>query len=160
MGSTGDRRILGAVLRRRWRRTNPEADDVTDRILLEVPARPASLALVRLQVGGIAALNGDLVTDVEDLQLAADELCLTLMPDGETAARLAVEVEWDQEQLTVRCRLFGGDAQRRGSELDEFLPGIVDQILDALVDEHGAEVEGDHRVLWIRRRRAAGPRGG
>jgi hypothetical protein len=50
---------------------------VTDEIGLEIPARADLLQLVRLTAGVVAARASLGLDDVEDLRLAAEELCLS-----------------------------------------------------------------------------------
>jgi anti-sigma regulatory factor (Ser/Thr protein kinase) len=124
---------------------------------LEVPARAEVLSLVRLQVGAAAALTGASLPDVEDLQLATEELCLSLLPlDGHPEGRLTVEVEWDDEAVLVRCAVDRATAARAGAravEDDDLPEGVVERILDALVDEHGTLTEDGRLVAWLRARR-------
>jgi hypothetical protein len=129
---------------------------MSDVLRLELPARGEVLSLVRLSVGGAAAMTGATVAEIEDLQLATEELCLSLLPpesiDGD---RLAVEVEWDDASVSVRCSVASTHRERQVDDADDALPaGVVDRILDALVEEHGTEVEGDRIVAWLRVRRA------
>lgn len=127
-----------------------------DRLRLEVPARPFALTLVRLEVGGVAALTGSLVTEVEDLQLATEELCLGLFGPAGTDGQLVVELEWDDDWILVRCSLLGGgESIGAGLHEDELPPGVVDRILESLVDEHGSEVEDGRAVRWLRKRRVS-----
>jgi hypothetical protein len=129
---------------------------VSDIVRLEVPARAEVLSLVRLQVGAVAALTGALVTAVEDIQLATEELCLTLLPlDGHGNGRLFVEVEWDDAAVLVRCAVDGANAEADvDADADDALPAdVVERILDALVDEHGTTVEDGRLVRWLRARR-------
>ncbi len=130
-----------------------------DRLRLEVPARPYALSLIRLEVGGVAALTGALVTEVEDLQLATDELCLSLFGSDGVAGQLVVELEWDAEGVVVRCSLDTPTAIAPPlGEADALPEGVVDRILDALVDEHGTTTEGGRQVRWLRKRRGTTPR--
>ena len=125
-----------------------------DQLRLEVPARPFALSLVRLEVSGVAALAGALVTEVEDLQLATEELCLGLLGPEGSNGRLVVELDWDDQEVLIRCSLIGGSSPVGSSHEDDALPeGVVDRILDSLVDEHGTSIEGDRSVRWLRKRR-------
>ena len=133
---------------------------MSEMLRLEVPARAEVLSLVRLQVGAVAALTGASLPDVEDLQLATEELCLSLLPlDGHPEDRLTVEVEWDDEAVLVRCSVDRETATSgaRAIEDDDLPEGVVERILDALVDEHGTLVEGTRVVAWLRTRRIPPP---
>jgi hypothetical protein len=129
---------------------------VSDVLRLDVPARAELLPIVRLGVGGAAALIEASVTELEDLQLATEELCLTLLPsDAVAGERLSLEVEWDEASVLVRCIVASTlHERRRAEDADDALPaGVVDRILDALVEEHGTSVDGDYVVAWLRMRR-------
>lgn len=129
---------------------------MSEMLRLEVPARAEVLSLVRLQVGAVAALTGASLPDVEDLQLATEELCLSLLPlDGHPEGRLTVEVEWDDEAVLVRCSVDRETATSgaRAIEDDDLPEGVVERILDALVDEHGTLTEDGRLVAWLRARR-------
>jgi hypothetical protein len=135
---------------------------MSDVLRLEVPARAEALSLVRLCVAGAAAMTGAMVAEIEDLQLATEELCLSLLPNEPAGEdRLAVEVEWDDASVLVRCRVAVDLAERRREQdASDALPaGIVDRILDALVEEHGTSVVGDDVVAWLRVRRGPSPEG-
>jgi anti-sigma regulatory factor (Ser/Thr protein kinase) len=134
---------------------------LSESLRLELPARPEVLSLVRLQVGGVAAMLGMGLGEIEDLQLGTEELCLSRLPlEGRLDGRLVVEVEWDGESVSVRCTADGASSGRPPAafEGDDALPeGVSDQILDALVDEHGTLVEGTRVVAWLRTRRIPPP---
>ena len=121
---------------------------------LELPARPEVLSLVRLQVGGVVAMLGTSLGEMEDLQLATEELCLSRLPlEGGLDGRLVVDIEWDDESVQVRCSTDGvpTGSIARGFEGEDPLPeGVSDQILEALVDEHGITVEDGRVVAWLR----------
>jgi sporulation protein YlmC with PRC-barrel domain len=123
---------------------------------LELPARPEMLSLVRLQVGGVVTMLGLSLGEMEDLQLATEELCLSrLLLEGEPDGRLIVEIEWNDNTVQVRCSLDGASRglQADTAEGDDPLPaGVSDLILEALVDEHGTSVEGAQEIAWLRTR--------
>jgi hypothetical protein len=137
----------------------------TDEIELEIPARADLLQLVRLTAGVVAARAGLGLDDVEDLRLAADELCLSLLgPTGDAPGRLALRYGWDDEMIEITCTLVTNGASD-GEEAEAGPAGHVEgqdqglvqalssQILDALVDEHGESgAEGAPRA-WLRMRR-------
>ena len=130
---------------------------VTEQIELILPAQPEFLFLARLHVGGVASRMAMTIAEIEDLQLAVEELCLTLLgPNGPYEGRLRFDVRWDSELIEVRCQLTEApalDASGAG-DLSAGLPhSLSERILDALVDEHGASVENGARVAWLRKRR-------
>ena len=125
---------------------------MSDTLRLEVPAHPEFLSFVRLTVGGVATMNGALLDEIEDLQLATEELCLQLLPeDHGPAGPLLLEVEWTDTNVHVRCSVDGTLNPSTDDVADEDLPpGAVARILDLLVEEHGLEVEEGRTVSWLR----------
>lgn len=131
--------------------------DLNDSVALTIPAAPEFLQLVRLHVGAVGARIDMTVEEIEDLHLAVEELCLSLLsPNGGSDGRLVVDVGWDATSLEVTCTLVGGDGADRpiGSSA---LPGdLSKRILDALVDEHGSSLDGGAPTVWLRKRRRQG----
>ncbi|HLK44438.1 MAG TPA: hypothetical protein VKT18_00555 [Acidimicrobiales bacterium] len=122
----------------------------TEHTELAIPAWPDFLFLVRLHVGAVASRMDMTVQEIEDLHLAVDELCLSLLGPAEPPrGRLEVSVTWDDEALDVRCRLSGNDSATAA------LDPIAGRILTALVDEHGLTADEGAPVAWLRKRREA-----
>ncbi len=118
-------------------------------VQLDVAADPTHLSLPRLLIGYVAASLDMTVDHVEDLQLALDELCVLVMADAATArTRLTVRVEWDERELRVEIGSHGESVGplHSGAELTAF----SQQILDALVDEHGVSVRDGDSFRWLR----------
>ena len=157
-----------------------------DHIELSAPARPDSLQLVRLAAGFVAA-RADLVYDeVQDLRLAIDELCSTLLdPHGDPDLRLFLRCAWDEHCIEVTCTVSdagsvdgsdmvpdpwaswdGGSTGSIGAveAVDARFDwsgdgaGLSRQILTALVDQHGVVTGGGRRVGWLRKQRMGAPR--
>jgi hypothetical protein len=107
-----------------------------NRVTLEVPARTDHLHLLRLNVAAIAGVAFG-VDEVEDVKIAVEELAAALVGVEGADAILHVDVVFDGGLLTVSGRrlMHGAEAV----ELDEFVPTI----LDALVDEYAFESTGD-----------------
>lgn len=137
-------------------------------IELSIPAQPVLLQLVRL-TAGVVASRADLdLDDVEDLRLAVDELCLSLIGPAGTSGRLLLRYRWEEEAIEVSCTLVADEGESAGSETGGGRPDrgaqvlgqaeylrqeLSSQILDALVDEHG-EVDSDGSTqAWLRMRR-------
>ncbi len=141
----------------------------TDHIDLSIPARAEFLSLARLAAGVVGARADLGLDDVEDLRLGVEELCLFLVgPSGNAPGRLALRYGWDGERIEITCSLGsdapGGAASDEGNApINALHPGDSDdrgvqqelstQILDALVDEHGASHEGDVHRAWLTMRR-------
>jgi serine/threonine-protein kinase RsbW len=127
------------------------------RIELTLPARTDFFYLVRLHVAAVASRIDMTLEDVEDLHLAAEELCMSLLSLSPSAPdRLAVEIAWDPTVIAITCRLIGeADLGRpTGAWTNEGFPELLStRILDALVDEHGVTMDGDQPTTWLRKRR-------
>lgn len=126
---------------------------------LVVPGVPEYLSLVRLNTGSIATRMELTLDELEDLQLAVEELCLSVLGHsgaGALAGRLHVRVEWGNDAVEVRCRLEATSARAADAPPPDAggLPeSLSRQILDALVDEHGVALDGGTTVAWLRKRR-------
>jgi len=134
---------------------------------LSIAAQPVLLHLVRMTAGVVAARANLDLDDVEDLRLAVDELCLTVMGPTGTGGRLRLRFQWDAEMVEISCTLepdpaAGGvredpDSQRRPGEApgpaERVRQELSTQILDALVDEHEANEHNGRPHAWLRMRR-------
>lgn len=118
---------------------------------LTIPVESDLVVLARLTAATVASRVGFDVEEVEDLRLAVDELCVSIV-NGAGVGRLnltfigddgSVEVVGVLDQPAVEpVQLDGGY-----SEHDLSL-----RILDALVDEHGEENGNGQRRVWLRKR--------
>jgi hypothetical protein len=135
-------------------------------IELSVPATPELLYLIRFHVGAAAAHADMRLEAVEDLQLAVDELCLSLLNHvGSDDRRLKVAVTWTPSTVEVVCTVdtdlvsTNGKAHRLGPR--SALPADLSaRVLDALVDEHGTFSEPGCHGAWLRKRQVmTGQRG-
>jgi hypothetical protein len=130
---------------------------VTEYIELAVPASPEHLSLVRLTTGSVAARLDLTLDELEDLQLAVDELCLILLGrvpgDG---LHLVVRLEWSTADVEVRCSI-PATPREPGGALDDPSPGTTEalsrQLLEALVDEHGVAQGATSITAWLKKRR-------
>lgn len=107
-----------------------------NRVTLSLPARTDHLHLLRLNVAAIAGSSFG-IDEVEDAKIAVEELAAALVRVEGADPILHVEVMSDERQLTVTGRrsLQG----QRPSELDEFVPTI----LEAIVDRYSFDAVGD-----------------
>jgi serine/threonine-protein kinase RsbW len=119
------------------------------------PARDDLVVLARLVASAISARVGFDIEELEDLRLAVGELCLLALQGSDARhGDLRLEYSLSAESLDISCTL-GGAAPARGSrgadgaEADE----LSEQILSALVDEHGREEEDGLVRAWLRKRR-------
>lgn len=128
---------------------------VGDRIELTFPARGDLIVLARLVTSAVSARAGFDIEELEDLRLAVGELCLLTLEgsDGEMGD-LRLELTVLGDAIGVECTLAGAAAAAVGpsSEGDETAQ-LSQQILDALVDEHGRERQDGSVRAWLRKRR-------
>jgi hypothetical protein len=135
---------------------------VAEHVALTVPATPDYLSLARLHVGELASRRDVDVEQLELLQLAVEELCLSLIrPRASAQSRLHLDFEWDRDSVGVRCRLSNplpapGAVTLEGRE--ERAELLSRRLLDALVDEHGSSLEEDEPSAWLRHNWGASPR--
>ncbi len=133
----------------------PEPDTFCegDRVELTFPARGDWVVLARLVSSAISARTGFDVEELEDLRLAVGELCLVALQGSDARhGELRVEFVGTRETLDISCTLVGAgpDATlHTGAEAQQ----LSEQILAALVDEHGRAQEDGQVRAWLRKRR-------
>jgi serine/threonine-protein kinase RsbW len=125
-----------------------------DRIELTFPARGDLIVLARLVTSAISARAGFDIEELEDLRLAVGELCLlTLQGHDSRYGDLRLELSVLDDAIGVQCTLEhaapGGETQPDEDESSL----LSQQILDALVDEHGRESQDGSVRAWLRKRR-------
>ena len=125
-----------------------------DRIELTFPARGDLIVLARLVTSAISAKAGFDIEELEDLRLAVGELCLlTLQGHDARYGDLRLELSVLDDAIGIQCTLEhaapGGETQP-----DEDESALLSQqILDALVDEHGRESQDGSVRTWLRKQR-------
>lgn len=129
-------------------------DRATDTVSVDlaIPVQADLVVLARLAAATVASRAGFGVEDIEDLRLAVEELCLSLVGSHDDG-RLHLTYECDGDAITVSCWYEAGKASpgSRGGEADD----LSMRILDALVDDHGHELGDDRPSAWLRKRRSA-----
>jgi serine/threonine-protein kinase RsbW len=126
---------------------------VNEHVELTIPARPEFLSLVRLSVGAAASRLDMTIDEIDDLQLAVEELCIALFTSSDhEVSRLTTTITADHEVVEVVCRLDGATTTPViGAVL---LPDSLSRkILDALVDEHTLGADGGAPTASLRKRR-------
>ncbi len=122
-----------------------------DVIELTIPVRTDLVVLARLTAATLASRVGFDVEEIEDLRLAVEELCLSLVRNGDDGRlRLRYTREGD-DGIAIACT-FEAAPGRGLRELP--VDDLSIRILDALVDEHGRSSEGGHKRAWLRKRRS------
>jgi serine/threonine-protein kinase RsbW len=127
-----------------------------DRIQLRFPARGDLIVLARLVTSAIPARAGFDIEELEDLRLAVGELCLlTLQGSDARSGDLCLELTVLDDAISVVSTLGRATPADADSELfdPEELSKLSEQILDALVDEHGRESQDGSVRAWLRKRR-------
>jgi serine/threonine-protein kinase RsbW len=136
-----------------------DASDVLaagDRIELRFPARGDLIVLARLVTSAISARAGFDIEELEDLRLAVGELCLlTLQGNDARFGDLWLELTVLGDAIGVVCTLERAAPGTPGPEAEEAdeSAALSEQILDALVDEHGRESQDGSVRAWLRKRR-------
>jgi serine/threonine-protein kinase RsbW len=124
-----------------------------DRIELKVPARGDLIVLARLVTSAISARAGFDIEELEDLRLAVGELCLLTMQGHDARyGDLCLELNVLDDAIAIDCTLKGAAPGDGGPDEDESAR-LSEQILDALVDEHGRESQDGSARAWLRKRR-------
>jgi serine/threonine-protein kinase RsbW len=128
-----------------------------DRVELRFPARGDLIVLARLVTSAISARAGFDIEELEDLRLAVGELCLlTLEGSDAQSGDLCLELRVLDASISVTATLARATAATTdtsdGVEGEESAR-LSQQILDALVDEHGREGQDGQVRAWMRKRR-------
>lgn len=133
----------------------PDSLRTGDRIELKFPARGDLIVLARLVTSAISARAGFDIEELEDLRLAVGELCLlTLQGSDANSGDLCLELTVLDDAIGVASTLERATAFADPSGLDgEESAQLSQQILDALVDEHGRESYDGNVRAWLQKRR-------
>lgn len=126
---------------------------MTDIVELSFPVMADLVVLARLAASTVATRAGFDVEEIEDLKLAVDELCVSLVHER-TNGTLALRFTQDEDTVEVSCTyqpILGGRVEEQSVPLTE---GLSERILDALVDEHGNDHRDGLPRAWLRKRRA------
>lgn len=134
--------------------SSPAGPAGTVLVELSIPVQADLVVLARLTAATVSGRAGFGVEDIEDLRLAVEELCLSIVHDGREG-RLHLTFECEPDVVTVSCRFDPppGGAARDGGETDD----LSLRILDALVDEHGRGTQDGRPSGWLRKRRMLSP---
>jgi hypothetical protein len=134
---------------------------VYNRVELSLPADPQMLFLARMTAAAVAARAEMSYDQVEDLRLAIDELCIALLGSPPGTGQIALLFQWDAIGTldVVGTLVPEGGPSGNGKEPEPERTGtplsfeLSQRILDALVDDHGADVIGGVHRAWLRIRR-------
>lgn len=138
--------------------TQPEEhEDLVDRVEMTLPARPDLLFLARMTAAAVASRSDFGYDRIEDLRLALDELCLTLLEGRPEDARMHLQFRWGDDAIEVVASIEEGPPDRRDSpKMLVVAPKpneLSERLLDALVDAHGFDHRGRTASSWLRMRK-------
>jgi hypothetical protein len=131
--------------------TEPKTSTIS--VDLSIPVQADLVVLARLAAATLAGRAGFGVEDIEDLRLAVEELCLSLV-QGREDGRLHLSYEWEGDAIEVAC--WYEDDHSASSARRTAADDLSLKILDALVDEHGRGLRDGRVGAWLRKRRSDG----
>ena len=120
-------------------------------VRLAVPALPEFLRLARLTAAGLASRLGFTYDEVEDLRIAIDELCFSLVGTRGRPGVLALTYTMLPEGLVVEGTGVFEDA----ADVHPTLSPLSQQILQAVVDEHELAMDRDGPRFRLLKRHSA-----
>jgi hypothetical protein len=125
-----------------------------DRIELRFPARGDLIVLARLVTSAVSARAGFDIEELEDLRLAVGELCLlTLHGSDGRHGDLRLELMVLGDAIGIDCTLERAAVASAPEPEGDEAARLSEQILGALVDEHGRESQDGSVRAWLRKRR-------
>jgi anti-sigma regulatory factor (Ser/Thr protein kinase) len=126
---------------------------MSDVVELSFPVGSDLVVLARFTAATVASRGGFDVEQIEDLRLAVDELCVSLIR-GTSGGRMTLTFDGDDDRIEVTCVLVpDGDDRGITVDSDAALAHLSTQILDSLVDEHGSGEQDGQSRAWLRKRR-------
>jgi anti-sigma regulatory factor (Ser/Thr protein kinase) len=117
-------------------------------VRLEVPASPEFLRLARITAAGVASRLGFSYDEVEDLRIAIDELCYSLVGSRGRSGKVSLRYYMLPDGLAVE----GTGRFDDGFERDPALSPLSRQILHAVTDECGLSATPEGPVFRILKR--------
>jgi hypothetical protein len=126
----------------------PRVEDDNDEVCLLVPPRSTHLRAVRLvaaEAGGQAGFDS---AELDDLRIAVDELCNTLM--DATDQRLLLRLLVKDGRVIVR-----GSARKRRGAATPRLANVSELIVDGVTDHYALGVDGDQMSFVVLKHAAA-----
>ncbi len=108
-------------------------------VRLSIPASPEFLRLARLAAAGLASRMGFTYDEVEDLRIAIDELCFSLVGNAGRPGTIVLRYWMEDDALVVE----GVGQFEDGMGTSPVLSPLSQQILQAVVDEHELTIGPD-----------------
>jgi hypothetical protein len=132
----------------------PHVIDVAgEEVRLTMPATPELLRVARLTAAGLASRLGFSFDEIEDVKIAVDELCFTLVGNKGRTGTLTVVYRLADDELRIDGE---GRFSGNGSEPAPAPSDLSAQILAAVVDEHSVTRDGDTVRFHLVKRRSNG----
>ena len=117
-----------------------------------MPAAPEFLRISRIMAAGVASRVGFTLDEVEDLRIAIDELCFSLVGSRGRTGTITLRYLLDHDQLSVQ----GTGRFTDGDGAEPVLSALSRQILAAVVDECDVSLGVDGPTFrLVKRRRTA-----
>ncbi len=126
---------------------------MSDVVELVIPVNADLVVLARMTAATVASRANFDIEEVEDLRLAVNELCISLV-QGSSDGRLELRFTRTDDAVEVACTYLPAPSSQNEWDLEEALQGLSARILDALVDDHGVDDGGGNRRAWLRKQRA------
>ena len=120
------------------------------RVELSFPARPDMAFLAWMTAAAVASRADFGLDQVEDLRLAIDELCITLVGEQGAEGDVHLTFEWTAEAVRITGSL---DQRVPASDMVVSVSDLSGVFLEALVDEHGVDAGSDVPCMWMSVRR-------
>jgi serine/threonine-protein kinase RsbW len=121
-------------------------------VRLSIPASPEFLRLARLAAAGLASRVGFTLDEVEDLRIAIDELCFSLVGNTGRDGTILLRYWMGSDGLVVE----GVGQFDDGMGDSPALSPLSQQILQAVVDEHDLTIGKDGPEFRLVKRHKGG----
>jgi serine/threonine-protein kinase RsbW len=121
----------------------------TGEVRLEVPAAPEFLRISRIMAAGVASRVGFTLDEVEDLRIAIDEVCFSLVGAKGRAGTITLRYLLDGDELAVE----GTGHFTDGLANEPVVSALSQQILAAVVDEYQLSTSDDGPAFRLVKRR-------
>ncbi len=118
-------------------------------VRLDVPASPEFLRVARMMAAGVASRLGFTLEEVDDLRIAIDELCFSLVGRNGRPGTITLRYIMDADALVVEG---AGHFADRANEEPRLSPLSL-QILKAVTDECQVDAGEDGPIFRLLKRR-------
>jgi hypothetical protein len=123
---------------------------------LSIPALPEFISLPRMTIAAVAAHGSFDVEEVEDIRLAIEELCLATF-EGRGRGRLHLQIGLGADALEVTCTFESEGPHTTTDPRSDLASQMTAQLLGALADEYGIDLESGSPRAWFRKARPSPP---